>query len=195
VSFGFPGTGTPLMGDFDGNGDSTPATFANGVWTIQPSSASLATTTVAFGAPGDQPVVGDWNGDGNEDLGVLHGDTFSLLLGLDPAGPTLTVTLPAGVTGVPVAGDWNGDGIDTVGVFNHGTWTVLERNKTGAATRTAQFGALHGRPVVGDWNGDGLTGIATVHNGVWAIRQRLSSGTPLRTFTFGADDAMPISWR
>jgi hypothetical protein len=195
VSFRFPGTGTPLMGDFDGNGDSTPATFANGVWTIQPSSASPATTTVAFGAPGDQPVVGDWNGDGNEDLGVLHGDTFSLLLGLDPAGPTLTVTLPAGVTGIPVAGDWNGDGVDTVGVFNHGTWTVLERNKTGAATRTAQFGALHGRPVVGDWNGDGLTGIATVHNGVWAIRQRLSSGTPLRTFAFGAPDAMPISWR
>jgi hypothetical protein len=195
VSFRFPGSGTPLMGDFDGNGDSTPATFADGVWTIQPSSSSPATTTVSFGAAGDQPVVGDWNGDGNDDIGVLHGDTFSLLLGLDPAGPTLTVTLPAGVTGIPVAGDWNGDGIDTVGVFKHGTWTVLQRNKTGAATRTAQFGAVHGRPVVGDWNGDGLTGIATVHNGVWAIRQRLSSGTAVRTFTFGAADAMPISWR
>jgi hypothetical protein len=195
VSFRFPGTGTPLMGDFDGNGDSTPATFADGIWTIQPSSSSPATTTVAFGAAGDRPVVGDWDGDGNEDLGVLHGNTFSLLLGVDPAGPTLTVALPAGVTGTPIAGDWNGDGIDTVGVFKHGVWTTLQRNKTGAATRTLQFGALHGKPVVGDWNGDGLTGIGVVHNGVWTLRPRLSAGKAVRTFSFGSPDAMPITWR
>ena len=194
ASFRFPGTGTPLMGDFDGDGHSSPATFADGVWTIQPSFSSPATTTVDFGAAGDQPVVGDWDGDGNADIGVLHGDTFSLLLGLDPAGPTLTVTLPAGVSGRPVAGDWNGDGIDTVGVYNRGTWTVLSRNKTGAATRTAQFGAPRGEPVVGDWNGDGLSGIGVVHNGAWAIRQRLTSGTAVRTFDFGGPAALPTTW-
>jgi hypothetical protein len=193
-SFRFPGSGTPLMGDFDGDGHSTPATFADGVWTIQPSSSSPATTTVAFGVAGDKPVVGDWDGDGNQDIGILHGDTFSLLLGLDPAAPTLTVTLPAGVSGTPVAGDWNGSGIDTVGVYDHGTWTVLRHNKTGAATRTAQFGARLGVPVAGDWNGDGLSGIGVVHNGVWTIRQRLSSGTAVRTFGFGGPAALPTTW-
>ncbi|HMC70237.1 MAG TPA: hypothetical protein VKJ07_13865, partial [Mycobacteriales bacterium] len=193
--FRFPGSGTPVMGDFDGTGDATPATFNNGVWTIRPSSASPATTTVAFGAAGDKPVVGDWNGDGNDDIGVLHGDTFSLLLGLDPSDPVLTVTMPPGVTGQPVAGDWNGDGIDTVGVFGDGTWTVLQHNRTGAALSDARFGSPRGLAVVGDWNGDGRSGIAVVHNGVWSIRQRLTSGPPARTFAFGAPDAVPTAWR
>jgi hypothetical protein len=190
----FGGTGTPLMGDFDGNGVTTPARFHDGVWTIQPS-PSPATVSFTFGQPGDQPVIGDWNGDGDDEVGVLRGNTFLLRRGIGATGGVRTVVLPAGLTGRPVAADWNGDGYDTVGVFHHGTWTVLLANETGAAASTVVFGAAAGIPVAGDWNADGRAGIGVYRRGVWSIRQTLTTGPAVRTFAFGSDPALPIIWR
>jgi hypothetical protein len=195
-SFGFgSGTGVPLMGDFDGDGATTSATFDNGVWTIQPSSSSPATVTVDFGTPGDQPIVGDWDGDGNDEVGVMRGGQVLLRLGIGTTADVHTVTLPAGLTGQPVAADWNGDGIDTVGVFHRGTWSILRANHTGAAVRTVVFGTRRGTAVAGDWNADGRAGIGVYRRGVWSIRQTLTSGPAVRNFTFGSDTALPIIWR
>jgi hypothetical protein len=191
----FPTTGTPLTGDFDGDGATTQATFRDGVWRIEPSASSSSTVTVHFGRPGDQPVVGDWNGDGNDEIGVLRGGTFLLRSGIGAADGARTVQLPTGLTGRPVAADWRGAGYDTVGVFHRGTWTILQRNRTGAGTRTVVFGARAGVPVVGDWNADGRAGIGVYRRGVWSIRQTVSAGPPVRTFAFGSETTLPIIWR
>ena len=44
-------------------------------WLLAPSVDDLAgATTVSYGSPGDTPVVGDWDGDGADGLGVVRGE-------------------------------------------------------------------------------------------------------------------------
>jgi hypothetical protein len=65
-----------------------------------------------FGAAGDTPIVGDWNGDGIDDIGVFRSSTNTFFFDRQP---TTSVTYPP-YRQLPVVGDWNGDGVDSVGV-------------------------------------------------------------------------------
>ena len=71
-----------------------------------------------FGQPGDVPVVGDWNGDGVDDLGVYRGGTWYLDTDgnhtLDAHDQVFKLGRPSDM---PVAGDWNGDGRDEPGIY------------------------------------------------------------------------------
>jgi hypothetical protein len=88
--------------------------------------SGFADENVALGEPGDTPLVGDWNGDGVDELAVVHGSTFTFL---DGARGNHTRQFSFGHDGdVPVAGDWNGDGIETVGVFHAGTFELTNRS-------------------------------------------------------------------
>jgi len=69
---------------------------------------------------GDQPAVGDWDGDGRDDIGVFRVSTGKWYLDRNnnrvwDGGDEIRVL------GFPkaqvVVGDWNGDGIDDIGIF------------------------------------------------------------------------------
>ena len=69
-------------------------------------------------------MVGDWNGDGTDEVGVHRGDMWYL----DYDG-NYGWNVPGdqyhrfGITGdEPVVGDWNGDGTDEVGVHRGDMW-------------------------------------------------------------------------
>ncbi|MEK6333662.1 MAG: SBBP repeat-containing protein [Acidobacteriota bacterium] len=121
---------------------------------------------VDFGQAGDQPLAGDWNGDGIDDVGVFRPSTGQFLLRQTTRLPiggiiTLTLTLNFGLTGdKAVVGDWNGDGIDTVGVFRNGVFFLSNSPNIGGSTPavdlTFGLGAGGDLPVAGDWNGDGI---------------------------------------
>ena len=73
-----------------------------------------------FGEAGDEPVVGDWNGDGIDDLGVIRGDVWIIdsdgdrkLTGNDKQIP---LAIPSD-DALPVVGDFNGDGKDEIGWY------------------------------------------------------------------------------
>ena len=75
----------------------------------------------ALGQAGDLPVVGDWNGDGVDDLGVYRAGTFYLDSDGDGTlGPEDAVIPKGGPGDLPVVGDWDGDGVDEVGVYQPG---------------------------------------------------------------------------
>ena len=84
------------------------------------------------------PVVGDWNGDGTEDMGLYDpaGGTFYLLksLGKSMGGMTLLAIDSqfqlgnGGGTEIPVAGDWDGDGDDTAGLYRPAEQKFLLRD-------------------------------------------------------------------
>ena len=75
-----------------------------------------------------KPVVGDWNGDGQDDLGIYNNGYFYL----DTTGNGSWDKVKGGdtfrnfgikkinTTAKPVIGDWNGDGSDDLGLFNDG---------------------------------------------------------------------------
>ena len=73
---------------------------------------------VLFGLPEAIPVVGDWNGDGHDEIGIFYkGEWF---LDLNDNGQWDTDDLWARLgseADKPVVGDWDGDGKDDIGIF------------------------------------------------------------------------------
>jgi hypothetical protein len=107
--------------------------------------------TRTFGAPGDLPIIGDWNGDGVDDIGTYT-----------PATTTFTMLWPDGSVvskmfgqpdDTPLVGDWNGDGVDEIGTFRPTDHTFYF--DTASGPRAISYGTIRTLPVVGDWNGDG----------------------------------------
>lgn len=87
-------------------------------WLLRNSrTGGVAEITFVYGTParGDEPVFGDWNGDGTKTPGVHRANQF-LLRNSNTSG-VAEVTVAYGVgADFPVVGDWNGDGTDTIGV-------------------------------------------------------------------------------
>ncbi len=155
----------PVVGDWNGDGIDTVGVYriinGSGNWLLSNSPNVNGTTPVvnipvfAFGLPGQLPVVGDWNGDGRDTVGVFQGlGQFAItnqLLNFDPNEAFFFIV--QGADGLPLTGDWNDDGIDTVGLFNDGVVFLRNTNSTGPADLTFGFGQAGDQPVAGDWNG------------------------------------------
>jgi hypothetical protein len=86
--------GSPVTGDWDGDGDDGVGVFLGGRWTLSDPvpapDAPVAPLTVWYGTDGDQPVVGDWEGDGRDGLGVARGGTWFLREGVSRGSATST---------------------------------------------------------------------------------------------------------
>jgi hypothetical protein len=183
--------------------------LASGVGVFAPDSATWSLRSTA--SPGEAdvgtfqysiavPVVGDWNGDGRDDIGSFNRSTatWSLRYGASEGVPDAGVFIFGQKGALPVVGDWNGDGRDDVGTFHPSTatWTLRLGASGGPATGgTFKLGAKGTLPVVGDWDGDGKDGIGTFNKSTltWALRQVASAGVPdAGTFKFGAKATVPV---
>jgi Tol biopolymer transport system component len=166
-----------------------------GQWLLRTSNSSgNPNLTFTFGGqPGDQPIAGDWNGDGRTDLGIFRGGTFfrgviTATTACIRCFPVTTVEpmdpLPFGqASDRPIAGDWDLDGIDDVGVYRPNTSTFLLRIEEGSTVipchgcppqpiiriNTTQFGSVGDLPVTGDWDGDGRVTVGVFHDGVFQV--------------------------
>ena len=112
-----------------------------------------------FGSPGDLPIIGDWDGDGDDDIGIYRPGTTTFILDFDGSGSWnkgSDVVSQFGSPGdLPVSGDWNGDGDDNIGIYRPGTNTfILDFDESNSWTIGSdlvnQFGAP-GVPVTGKW--------------------------------------------
>lgn len=126
-----------------------------------------------WGSPGDNPVRGDWNGDGIVDLGVYSGGLWFVDFdGNAQFDPTAEVRGWGQPGWTPMPGDWNGDGRTDLGVVApDSTWF---RDLNGdllfdAATETHGWGSAGDIPVVGDWNGDGRDEMGVFSGGTWFL--------------------------
>lgn len=116
------------------------------------------------GASGDMPMIGDWNGDGRDDIGVQRTTSFSqffLDLNQDDrftSGVDLRVFM--GAPGdVGLSGDWDGNGTDELGLFRPSqNKFFLDVDNSGSITGADSIivmGAIGDLPLAGDWDGDG----------------------------------------
>ena len=70
-----------------------------------------------MGERGDKPVVGDFNGDGIDELGIYRDGHWHIDLNHDGALDDSDLHYELGdATHNPVVGDCDGDGIDQIGV-------------------------------------------------------------------------------
>lgn len=155
-----------------------------------------------FGAAGDLPVTGDWNGDDRATAGVFRPSTGTWhLRNGTGGGPADAGSLRYGAPGdKPVVGDWNGDGTPTPGVFRPttATWYLTDTVPTPGATtpgtthHLVRYGSPDDLPVAGDWNGDGTTGLGVHRSGAWHLRDTLTSGAAQTTVPFGSPGDTPV---
>jgi protocatechuate 3,4-dioxygenase beta subunit len=111
-----------------------------------------------YGTPGDHPLVGDWNGDGIDTIGVFRDGMWRRDTNGDGKRSKGDAASQFGYHGdKPLSGDFNGDGVDEIAVYRDGTW-YIDTNNNGViddADMVVQLGGPGDTPIVGDWNGDG----------------------------------------
>jgi hypothetical protein len=222
INFQFGEAGdVPLIGDWDGDGVATIGVVrAEGDdlrWRLRNSmSAGPPDLDFVFGsaASGDQPVTGDWDGDGRTTIGVVRRDEATdalrwLLRQSNSPGPA-DLTFSYGFVSkqdMPVVGDWDGNGTTTIGVFRTiagaGQWFLRNSNSVGVNDLYVQFGNPLDLPVVGDWVGNGVTTVGVFRPAgtpsnpdprpQWLMRDHNSTDGPDLDFFFGSPGDIPLT--
>ncbi|MAU13365.1 MAG: hypothetical protein CL607_26335 [Anaerolineaceae bacterium] len=170
-------------------------------WYLRNSNTSgFAQYVFNYGLPSDQSITGDWDGDGDDTVGIYRNGTF-FLKNTNTTGVG-DVTFAFGApTDIPIAGDWNGDGIDTVGLYrpSSGSWFLIDANESRAPDYAFTYGLVNETPVTGDWNGDGndTIGIFRASDSTWYLRNSNSAGFAESLIVFGnpaTDNAITGDW-
>jgi hypothetical protein len=131
ISFLFNATGKgaggrPVAGDWNGVGEDHVAVFNGTTWIVDldPDSYLLGAPnagnidTIATAARG-RPIAADFNGDGDDDVGLYQNNEFRLDFGSDDNFQVdFAITFGFNTTRqLPVAADWDADGDGNIGLF------------------------------------------------------------------------------
>ncbi|MEP7287918.1 MAG: RHS repeat-associated core domain-containing protein [Chloroflexota bacterium] len=212
--FGTNSAEVPITGDWNGDGIDTIGYFlpSTGEFVLRDSnSAGSPTYDFTFGASGDIPIVGNWNGNtggivpgnGKDGIGVYRpsNGTFYLRNTLSSGFADYTITF-GNPSDLPIAGDWDHDGKDSPGVFRPSTSQFFLTNQvcncSGVAAYTMTFGASGDQPIAGDWNGDGISGIGVFRSTTTQMflhNNPTTSGAATAdfSFTYGSIGDKPVA--
>ena len=167
------------------------------------SSGQVLFTSAASYGVGTNPTcvtVGDFNGDGKQDLatGNFMGNTDTILLGQGDGSFTVGASVASGTGPESVAvGDFNEDGQQDLATCNNGTSDVTillgQGNGSFASAVSYAVGLLPHAVVVGDFDEDGNQDLATANLAGNSATIRLGLGDG--TFASGVDYATGLSPR
>jgi hypothetical protein len=175
--FGQPGD-LILTGDWNGQGSTAVAVRQPGQngapndglihWYFDTDGDAGFELERVFGLAGDQPVVGDWDGDGKDNIGVTRrsggvGVANDGLLNWflsTSNSPNDFIHRKYGFSSdTPVVGNWDGVRGDDLGIVRKDAANNLlwMQDWTGDAypERIVRFGIAGDKPVTGDWDGNG----------------------------------------
>lgn len=142
-----------------------------------------------FGDPGDQPLYGDWNCDGQATPGAYRTHSGRAFVTNKPGGGSTDASFYLGSPGdIAVAGDFNGDGCSTIAVYRPALAAFFIRNSltSGPAERVRFFGNPGDQPFAGDFDGNGTDTFGVYRsNGRVYISNDLTSPTATVSFSFG----------
>jgi len=217
LGYGLPGD-QPIPRDFDGDGKVDPAIFRRGanvgdqaVWWIRSSITSLD-IVVPFGltgddvaGTGDEPIPGDYDGDGKFDVAVYrHGISSpnnAYIIFRSSDGVVTFQQFGNFTSDWILPGDYDGDGKYDLAVARTGAtstaplvWWILQ-SSTGT-TRTQTFGRSSDRPTQGDYDGDARTDLSVYRAGASGLAQSFfwvqnsfDNTTPVTNWGLGVDFA------
>jgi endoglucanase len=196
-----------LVGDWDGDGIRTA-----GVWRVQGgliwwylSNSHNGATWLSFpfgqygGGYYDVPVVGDWDGDGHDSVGitrVVNGQLQWHLKNTLDAGAAPIVRYYGALTDSAIPGDWDGDGDDMLGIWRLSGGVIqwhlrndLEEGGAQIVVNYGQWAPTWDRPIAGDWNGDGTHTLGIVRDTAvylqWHLKECLCPGAAPSPYYYG----------
>jgi len=190
-----------VQGDFDGDGRSDVAMFSGGGnWWVALTSATgtapapASWTILRPEVPWQFPTVGDFTGDGRDDIAVFNplSGAWRVLTSTGTAFDKATFATwdPAGEWTVPLAGDFDGDGRSDLASrdLRTGGWHVARSDGASFTTDIwrSQRKIIDWRSLTAaDFNGDGRTDIATWNSrsGVWRVLTSTGTGFTNNRFT------------
>ncbi|MCE7947596.1 MAG: hypothetical protein DYG88_09230 [Chloroflexi bacterium CFX4] len=123
----------------------------------QQNSTAERTIRLLYALPGDEPIVGDWDGDGYTNVGVYRPSTAQFLLTTSES--SLVYCSDYSIThgnpnSQPIAGRWHAQAVaDSAGVRS-GITFFLRRSLEDDTTLTKDYGMETDTPLVGNWAGD-----------------------------------------
>ena len=169
---------------------------SNGVIFLRNSNTTgFADVALNYGLAGDYPVVGDWDGDGDDTIGVYRSGRF-LLRNSNTVGFAEINFLFGQPGDQPIAGDWDGDGDDTIGVYrpSTGAFYLKYNNDASPADRSFFLGNVGDVAIAGDWDGDGddTTGVFRPSNGVIFLKNVNLSGFADVALNYGLPGDKPV---
>ena len=180
------------------NGADTTGVFrpSNGLLYLKNAlETGFADIAINYGIPGDDPVVGDWDGNGTTTIGIYRSGYFYLRNENTPgfAENVFSFGQPGDQ---PIAGDWNGDGVDSIGVYRPANGQFLLRNSNSEGTADASFylGNVGDVGIVGDWDGDGFdtTGVFRPSNGIVYLKNKNETGFADVALHYGIPGDKPV---
>lgn len=184
----FGGAGGHFLAcDLSGSGTDSIIWFRDGAWHRSDVPAVSSASRTVFGQPGDVPLCGDFDRDGDDDRVVRRGDLF--LIGPEVRGRHPEVLRLGRHGDVPLVGDWDGDGDADPGVHRDGLFTLQVAS---GDIRQTRFGPAGSQPVVGDWDGDGTTDL-----GARSRREHhlLVAGARTVVVPIGSTGSIPLAGR
>lgn len=146
----------PFRGDFDGDGivDAGLMTVLGGFYYYYVNLSKGGLLATSWGLSGDYVVIGDYNGDGRDQIAVWRpsdGNWYILDENLSPS------VIQWGLPGdIPVPGDFNGDGTTDPAVWrpSTGTWWLRNGTSTSDTEPVGQQWGLPGDIPVHGWYGN-----------------------------------------
>jgi hypothetical protein len=183
----------PLAGNFAGDRVSEIAVFRRAKKSsFVVNVGAAAPLTVTFGKAFDQPLLGDWNGDGQLDVGVRTPRNSKFRLKTPTGIVKVTWGLPSDI---PISGDWDGNGRTEIGVRRSSEGTFYPRLVDGTAT-PVWLGDADDLPVTGDWDGNGTTdlGVFDQATATFTLRTVDAAGLSLlEVVQLGAAGDLPVT--
>ncbi|MCV0393720.1 MAG: cadherin-like domain-containing protein, partial [Nitrosopumilus sp.] len=146
-----------------------------------------------WGYESSRHLVGNWDGDNDDDIGTFNSDGRWWLRDNDIAN-TYDTFLWGNVNSRPLVGNWDGDNDDDIGTFNSdGRWHLRDLDTGTYYAPQFLWGNVNSIPVVGDWDGDGRDDIGTFNSdGRWHLRD-LDTGTYYAPqFLWGNANSIPV---
>jgi len=134
--------GAPVAGDWTGDGKSKLGIYRSGQWFFDKNNngvwdgCGIDSCINAFGALRDDiPVIGDWNQEGKDKIGIYRKGEWFLDLNGNGIWEGCEIDTCIHDFGglkddIPAIGDWNQSGKDKIGVYRKGQW-FLDLNGNG----------------------------------------------------------------
>jgi len=185
--------GTPVVGDFNGDGIDEIGVFVDGQWFLDVNGNGVwdeGDLWAKLGDGDDMPVTGDWDGDGKVDIGIFGrswlGDPRALRR---EAGLPDRQNEPNGrYKNLPPDPQQAPEEVRTL------KRTAEGRLRADVIDHVFEFGRPGDKAIAGDWNGDGISSVGIYRNGAWFLDMdgngRWSDADLY--FEFGSRDDRPV---